>query len=169
MMLHLDLLLALDNMAVAAALGAAGLSARRAIFLALLFGASECLLAFAGIGLSGFLRPIFVFIEPMRLAALTILGVALIGLALLRRDSGKVVCNVWALAGLALLLGLDDFIAALAKPLILPTWPLLFAGLVTAAASFIACNIARTAAAFMPNRWAACAGGALLVAVAATG
>jgi hypothetical protein len=106
--LGLGLLHGLDNAAVALALGPL-LGWRRGLALAALFGLAEALMPLAGLALAWAPEPMaspFLRSGVLMLAATTIAG-----LLLVRRDPAAAISSPAAMAGLAVLLGLDNLVA----------------------------------------------------------
>jgi putative Mn2+ efflux pump MntP len=161
-------LLALDNVAVAAALGAAGLNVRRTAVFAVLVGTSECLMILIGTGFSGFAGSISPFVGATKFAVLATSGTAILGLVLVHRDPRRLVNNVGALAGLALVLGLDNFAAGTANG-DLPGSAMVLSGVISGVLSFAAGIFGRMAAAFAPPHWGTFAGSTILLSIAAAG
>jgi hypothetical protein len=103
--------LGLDNIAVAFALGPLQLGWRRAMLLGLAFGFAEAGMTLLGAGLGQAWLPAMITADATRAGVLATLAVAVLGLAWVRYRPADFVGSAWTLAGLALLLGIDNFIA----------------------------------------------------------
>jgi hypothetical protein len=107
-------ILALDNVAVAFALGPLRLGARRAVLLGVAFGLAEGGMTLAGAALGADWLPGLPALDGARAGALATLAVAVAGLAWIRCRPGDFVAAPAALVALALLLGLDNLVAGAA-------------------------------------------------------
>jgi hypothetical protein len=103
--------LGLDNIAVAFALGPLQLGWRRAMLLGLAFGFAEAGMTLLGAGLGQAWLPAMITADATRAGVLATLAVAVLGLAWVRYRPADFVGSAWTLAALALLLGIDNFIA----------------------------------------------------------
>jgi hypothetical protein len=106
-LLGLGILHGLDNAAVAVALGPL-LGWRRGLALAILFGLAEMLMPLAGLALAWPSEA--VASAGLRSGVLVLAGTSIAGLLLVRRDPAAVIASPAAMAGLALLLGLDNLV-----------------------------------------------------------
>jgi hypothetical protein len=104
--------------------------------LALLFGASEALMPLAGwaFAAAGFFAPVG---EGVRIAVLATLATLVLGVTMVRRDPAALVGHPAMLLVLAVLLGLDNFIAGAAGGV--SGFALATTGLVSGALAFAAC------------------------------
>jgi hypothetical protein len=103
--------LGLDNIAVAFALGPLQLGWRRALLLGVAFGFAEAGMTLLGAALGQAWLPAMVTADATRAGVLATLAVAVFGLAWVRYRPADFVGSAWTLLGLALLLGIDNFIA----------------------------------------------------------
>jgi putative Mn2+ efflux pump MntP len=160
MMTNLGLVYGIDNAAAALAL-APVLGWRRGLMLAAFFGAAEALMPLAGAALA---LPALGAGEAIRVGLLALLGTTIAGLALTRRDPAALIGSPAAMAGLAILLGLDNLLvgAAGASPA-----TLLSVGLGSAALSALACVVGAALTSRLERRRAALVSSAALIAVAA--
>ncbi len=111
MSIALGIMHGLDNALVALALGPV-LGWRRGFALGALFAAAEILMPILGASLAWSWSPG----EGFEVGALAVAATGLAGLALARRDPSGLIRSPWAMAGLALVLGLDNFVAGDAAP-----------------------------------------------------
>jgi manganese efflux pump family protein len=138
-MMQLGFVLGLDNVAVALALGPLGLSARRTLLLAVLFGSAEALMPLAGsafgaaIGGSALVGDA----NAVRVTVLATLATMVLGLTLVRRDPAALVGHPAMLVALAVLLGLDNFAAGVTGSA--SGFALATSGLVSGTLAFVAC------------------------------
>ena len=103
--------LGLDNIAVAFALGPLQLGWRRALLLGLAFGLAEAGMTLLGAGFGQTWLPAMISADATRAGVLATLAVAVVGLAWVRYRPADFVGSAWTLLALALLLGIDNFIA----------------------------------------------------------
>jgi hypothetical protein len=103
--------LGLDNIAVAFALGPLQLGWRRAVLLGLAFGFAETGMTLLGAALSQVWLPAMMSADATRAGVLATLAVAVFALAWVRYRPADFVGSAWTLAALALLLGIDNFVA----------------------------------------------------------
>ena len=164
----LGIVLGLDNVAVALALGPLRLGGRRMAVMALLFGAAEALMPMAGVALGEFMpMPTVDFSDAARASVLITLGAAMLGFTLVRRNPAPFVGNIWTLLGLTLLLGLDNFLAGVALNVAGFSFAtILSTGIVSGLLVFAACATSSLAAALVAPRWGVFASVAMLAAVA---
>ena len=106
--------LGLDNIAVAFALGPLQLGPRRTLQLGLAFGIAEAGMTLLGSALGQAWLPAAMTTEMARAGVLATLGVAVLGLVWVKTRPADFVANAWTLAGLALLLGVDNLVAGTA-------------------------------------------------------
>jgi putative Mn2+ efflux pump MntP len=161
--------LGLDNIAVAFALGPLQLGRRGALLLGLWFGFAEAGMALLGSALGQSWLPTMMTIAATHAGVLATLGVAVLGLAWIGRRPAQFVANPSALAGLALLLGLDNLIAgSTADALVLSPAPIVAAGALVGALAAAACVAG--GALFRPApRWGAVASALMLTGLALAG
>jgi putative Mn2+ efflux pump MntP len=161
--------LGLDNIAVAFALGPLQLGPRRTLLLGLAFGLAEAGMMLLGSTLGQTWLPAAMTTEMARAGLLATLGVAVLGLLWVKYRPADFVANAWTLAGLALLLGVDNLVAGTAPDMAAVSFSQIVAnGAFVGALAAVAC--AAGGAAFRPaRRWGAVASGLMLLALAATG
>jgi hypothetical protein len=161
--------LGLDNIAVAFALGPLQLGPRRTLQLGLAFGIAEAGMTLLGAAFGQASLPAVMTAEMARAGVLATLGVAVLGLVWVKTRSADFVANVWTLAGLALLLGVDNLVAGAAPELAAVSFLQIVAnGALVGAVAAAACAVG--GAAFRPaRRWGAVASGLMLLALAAAG
>jgi putative Mn2+ efflux pump MntP len=161
--------LGLDNIAVAFALGPLQLGPRRTLQLGLAFGFAEAGMMLLGSTLGPAWLPAAMTAEVARAGALATLGVAVLGLVWVKTRPADFVANAWALAGLALLLGIDNLVAGAAPELATVSFLQIAAnGALLGALAAAACALGE--AAFRPaRRWSAVASGLMLLGLAAAG
>jgi hypothetical protein len=161
--------LGLDNIAVAFALGPLQLGPRRTLLLGLSFGIAEAGMTLLGSAFSQAWLPAAMTTEMARAGLLASLGVAVLGLVWVKYRPADFVANGWTLAGLALLLGVDNLVAGAASD----TAAVSFLQIVATSAlvgtlAAVACAVG--GAAFRPaRRWGAVASGLMLLGLAAAG
>lgn len=168
---QLGFVLGLDNVAVALALGPLGLGARRTMLLAALFGAAETLMPLAGSAFSaaiGGATLVGGVAGAVRITVLTTLATAVLGLTLVRRDPAALIGHPAMLVALALLLGLDNFIAGVTGTAA-SLGTLATTGLVSGAAAFIACFASSGSVHLIARRSVPLASPVMLAALAAAG
>jgi putative Mn2+ efflux pump MntP len=159
--------LGLDNIAVAFALGPLQLGPRRTLQLGLAFGFAEAGMMLLGSMLGQAWLPAAMTAEMARAGVLATLGVAVLGVVWVKTRPADFVATAWTLAGLALLLGIDNLVAApeLAG---LSFLQIVANGALVGALAAAACTLG--GAAFRPvRRWGAVATGVMLLALAAAG
>ena len=161
--------LGLDNIAVAFALGPLQLGPRRTLQLGLAFGLAEAGMTLLGSALGQAWLPAAMTAEIARAGVLATLGVAVLGLVWIKYRPADFIANGWTLAGLALLLGVDNLVAGTAPELAAVSFLQIVAnGALVGALAAAACAVG--GAAFRPARqWGAVASGLMLLALAATG
>jgi putative Mn2+ efflux pump MntP len=161
--------LGLDNIAVAFALGPLQLDPRRTLRLGLAFGIAEAGMTLLGAAFGQAWLPAVMTTEMARAGVLATLGVAVLGLVWVKTRPADFVANVWTLAGLALLLGVDNLVAGAAPELAaVPFLQIAANGALVGALAAAACAVG--GAAFRPaRRWGAVASGLMLLALAAAG
>jgi hypothetical protein len=161
--------LGLDNIAVAFALGPLQLGSRRTLQLGLAFGLAEAGMTLLGSTLGQVWLPAAMTTEMARAGVLATLGVAVLGLVWVKTRPADFVANAWTLAGLALLLGIDNLVAGTAPELAAVSFLQIVAnGALVGALAAAACAVG--GAAFRPaRRWGAVASGLMLLALAAAG
>lgn len=161
--------LGLDNIAVGFALGPLCIGVRRTALLGLFFAVAEAGMTLLGSTFAAAWLPKLPALDVARAGALATLGVAVLGLAWVKARPAAFVGNPWALLALALLLGIDNFIAGASRetadlsPLIV---------IASGAATGILAAAACAAGGFMFRtvpQWGAAACGLMLVGLAATG
>lgn len=164
MMTTFGLVYGVDNAAAALAL-APVLGWRRGLMLAAFFGAAEALMPLAGAALA---LPALGAGEAIRVGLLALLGTTIAGLALTRRDPAALVGSPWSMAGLAILLGLDNLVAGASLGAADAPWAtILSIALGSAALSALACLAGAALTSRLDRRRAAMVSGAALIAVAA--
>ena len=104
--------LGLDNLAVAFALGPLQFGNRRVAWLGICFGVAEIGMTLLGAALGPAFLPGVVAAEVTRAGALATLAVAMLGFVWIRHRPAAFVGQPAALLGLALLLGIDNLVAA---------------------------------------------------------
>jgi hypothetical protein len=161
--------LGLDNIAVAFALGPLQLGRRRTLQLGLAFGVAEAGMSLLGSAVSQAWLPAAMTTEMARAGVLATLGVAVLGLVWVKTRPADFVANAWTLAGLALLLGVDNLVAGTAPELSAASFLLIVAnGALVGALAAAACALGD--ATFRPaRRWGVVASGLMLLALAAAG
>jgi putative Mn2+ efflux pump MntP len=161
--------LGLDNIAVAFALGPLQLGSRRTLQLGLAFGLAEAGMTLLGSTLGQTWLPAAMIAEMARAGALATLGVAVLGLVWVKYRPADFVANAWTLAGLALLLGIDNLVAGTAPELAaVSSLQIAANGAFVGALAAVACAVG--GAAFRPaRRWGAVASGLMLLGLAAAG
>jgi len=161
--------LGLDNIAVAFALGPLQLGPRRTLLLGLSFGIAEAGMSLLGLALSQAWLPAAITTEMARAGVLATLGVAVLGLVWVKYRPADFVANAWTLAGLALLLGVDNLVAGTAPELAgVSLLQIVTNGALVGALAAAACALG--GAAFRPARqWGAVASGLMLLGLAAVG
>jgi hypothetical protein len=159
----------LDNIAVAFALGPLQLGTRRTLQLGLAFGIAEAGMSLFGSALSQAWLPAVLTPEMARAGVLATLGVAVLGLVWVKTRPADFVANAWTLAGLALLLGVDNLVAGIAQDMTGVSFLQIVAnGVLVGALAAAACAVG--GAAFRPaRRWGAVASGLMLLGLAAAG
>jgi hypothetical protein len=161
--------LGLDNIAIAFALGPLQLGSRRTLQLGLAFGLAEAGMTLLGSTLGQAWLPATMTAGMARAGMLATLGVAVLGLVWIKIRPANVVANAWTLAGLALLLGVDNLVAGTAPDIAGVSFLQIVAnGALVGALAAAACAVG--GAAFRPaRRWGAIASGLMLLALAAAG
>jgi putative Mn2+ efflux pump MntP len=161
--------LGLDNVAVAFALGPLQLGPRRTLQLGLAFGVAEAGMTLLGSAFGQAWLPAVMTTEMARAGVLATLGVAVLGLVWVKTRPADFVANAWTLAGLALLLGVDNLVAGTAPDMAGVSFLQIVAnGALVGAFAAAACAVG--GAAFRPaRRWGAVASGLMLLALAAAG
>jgi hypothetical protein len=161
--------LGLDNIAVAFALGPLQLGSRRTLQLGLAFGIAEAGMSLLGSTLGQAWLPAAMTAEMARAGVLATLGVAVLGLVWVKYRPADFVANAWTLAGLALLLGVDNLVAGAAPESAgVSSLQIAANGALVGALAAAACAVG--GAAFRPaRRWGAVASGLMLLALAASG
>ncbi|MEA2822667.1 MAG: hypothetical protein QOJ86_4671 [Bradyrhizobium sp.] len=161
--------LGLDNIAVAFALGPLQLGPRRTVLLGLLFGIAEAGMTLFGLAFGPAWLPAVMTAEMARAGVLATLGVAVLGLVWIKTRPADFVANAWTLAGLALLLGVDNLVAGAAPEMAAVSLLQIVANAALVAA-LAAAACALGGAAFRPaRRWGAVASGMMLLGLAAAG
>jgi putative Mn2+ efflux pump MntP len=161
--------LGLDNIAVAFALGPLGLGWRRIGLLGVIFGVAEAGMALLGTTAGGFVGPSAATItEAAHAGALATIAVALIGLAWIKCRPADIVANPWALLGMSLLLGIDNFIAGRLDDPVPSFASLATAGMLTGALAAAACAAGNTLFPLAP-RSGAMVSGLMLAGLAIAG
>jgi hypothetical protein len=161
--------LGLDNIAVAFALGPLHLGTRRTLQLGLAFGLAEAGMTLLGSAFGQAWLPAAMTAEMARAGVLATLGVAVLGLVWVKTRPVDFVANVWTLAGLALLLGVDNLVAGTA-PELADVSLLQIAANGTLVGALAAAATAVGGGAFRPaRRWGAVASGLMLLGLAAAG
>jgi hypothetical protein len=159
----------LDNIAVAFALGPLQLGPRRTVHLGLAFGIAEAGMSLLGSALSQPWLAAAMTTEMARAGVLATLGVAVLGLVWVKARPVGFVANAWTLAGLALLLGVDNLVAG-AAPALAGLSFLQIAANGALVGAFAAAACALGDAAFRPvRRWGAVASSLMLLGLAAAG
>jgi hypothetical protein len=158
--------LGLDNIAVAFALGPLQLGKRRTALLGLWFGVAEAGMALLGSALGQGWLPTAMTTDVTRAGVLATLGVAVLGLAWIRRRPAGFVGNPWTLTGLALLLGIDNLIAgSAADATVFSPAPIMALGALIGVLAAAAC--AAGGALFRPApRWGVLASALMLTGLA---
>jgi hypothetical protein len=161
--------LGLDNIAVAFALGPLQLGSRRTLQLGLAFGLAEAGMMLLGSTLRPAWLPAAMTAEMARAGVLATLGVAVLGLVWVKTRPVNFVVNAWTLAGLSLLLGVDNLVAGAAPDIATVSFLQIVAdGALVGALAAAACAVG--GAAFRPaRRWGAVGSGLMLLALAAAG
>ena len=161
--------LGLDNIAVAFALGPLQLGTRRTLQLGLAFGLAEAGMTLLGSTLGQAWLPAVMTAEMARAGVLVTLGVAVLGLVWVKYRPADFVANAWTLAGLALLLGIDNLVAGTPPEIAgVSFFQIMANGALVGALAATACAVA--GAAFRPaRRWGAVASGLMLLGLAAAG
>jgi hypothetical protein len=161
--------LGVDNVAVAFALGPLQLGTRRTLQLGLAFGIAEAGMSLLGSTFGQGWIPAAMTTEMARAGMLATLGVAVLGLAWLKTRPVDFVVNAWTLAGLALLLGVDNLVAGTAPEMAAVSFVQIVAnGALVGALAAAACAVGD--ASFRPaRRWGAVASGLMLLGLAAAG
>jgi hypothetical protein len=161
--------LGLDNIAVAFALGPLQLGPRRTLLLGLAFGIAEAGMTLLGSAFNQASFPAAMTAEMARAGMLATLGVAVLGLVWVKYRAADFVANAWTLAGLALLLGIDNLVAGAAADIAAVSFLQMVAtGALVGALAAAACAVG--GAAFRPaRRWGAVASGLMLLGLAAAG
>jgi len=158
--------LGLDNIAVGFALGSLRIGVRRTALLGLSFAVAEAGMTLLG---SAFAAAWLPALGAARTGALATVGVAVVGLAWVKSRPAAFVGNPWALIALALLLGIDNFIAGAARDAaVLPPLVIIVSGAMTGGLAAAACAAADLMFRAVP-RWGAAASGFILVGLAVTG
>jgi putative Mn2+ efflux pump MntP len=161
--------LGLDNIAVAFALGPLQFGPRRTLQLGLAFGLAEAGMTLLGSTLGQTWLPAAMITEMARAGVLATLGVAVLGLVWIKYRPADFVAKAWTLAGLALLLGVDNLVAGTAPELAgVSFFQIVANGALVGALAAAACAVG--GAAFRPaRRWGAVASGLMLLGLAAAG
>jgi hypothetical protein len=161
--------LGLDNIAVAFALGPLQLGPRRTLQLGLAFGIAEAGMSLLGSAFSQPWLAAAMTTEMARAGVLAALGVAVLGLVWVKTRPVGFVANAWTLAGLALLLGVDNLVAGAAPELAgLSFLQIVANGALVGTLAAAACALGD--AAFRPvRRWGAVASSLMLLGLAAAG
>jgi putative Mn2+ efflux pump MntP len=161
--------LGLDNIAVAFALGPLQLGRRRTALLAVSFGLTDAGMTLLGLALGPAWLPTPAMAEVTRAGALVTLAMAGLGLGWIRCRPAAFVGNPWMLAGLALLLGIDNLIAGSAADAAAVSLASIVAmGALTGGLAAAAC--AAGAALFRPvPRWSTAASAVMLAGLAVAG
>jgi putative Mn2+ efflux pump MntP len=161
--------LGLDNIAVAFALGPLQLGPRRTLQLGLAFGLAEAGMTLLGSALGQAWLPAAMTAEIARAGVLATLGVAVLGLVWIKYRPADFIANGWTLAGLALLLGVDNLVAGTAPELAAVSFLQIVAnGAVVGALAAAASSVGGVA--FRPaRRWGPVASGLMLLGLAAAG
>ena len=161
--------LGLDNIAVGFALGSLRIGVRRTALLGLSFAVAEAGMTLLGSAFAAAWLPKLPALGAARTGALAAVGVAVVGLAWVKSRPAAFVGNPWALIALALLLGIDNFIAGAARDAaVLPPLVIIVSGTVTGVLAAAACAAADLMFRAVP-RWGAAASGFILVGLAVTG
>lgn len=161
MSIALGMMHGLDNALVALALGPV-LGWRRGFALGALFAAAEMLMPVFGASLA-WSWPLG---EGLEVGALAVAATAIAGLLLARHDPSGLIRSPWAMAGLAVVLGLDNLVAGQAAP---STAAVLTIGAASAAVAMAACAAGAAAGQRLSDRAAAvAASGGLALAAAAS-
>jgi hypothetical protein len=161
--------LGLDNIAVAFALGPLQLGPRRTLQLGLAFGLAEAGMTLLGSTLGQAWLPTAMTTGMARAGLLATLAVAVLGLAWVKYRPADFVANAWTLAGLALLLGVDNLVAGTASEMAGVSILQIVANS-TLVGALAAAACAAGGAVFRPaRRWGAVASGLMLLGLAATG
>jgi hypothetical protein len=161
--------LGLDNIVVAFALGPLQLGPRRTLQLGLAFGIAEAGMSLLGSALCEPWLAAAMTTEMVRAGVLAAVGLAVLGLVWVKTRPVGFVANAWTLAGLALLLGVDNLVAGAAPELAgLSFLQIVANGALVGALAAAACALGD--AAFRPvRRWGAVASSLMLLGLAAAG
>jgi putative Mn2+ efflux pump MntP len=161
--------LGLDNIGVAFALGPLQLGSRRTLQLGLAFGLAEVGMMLLGSTLGPAWLPAAMTAEMARAGVLATLGAAVLGLVWVKTRPVNFVVNAWSLAGLALLLGVDNLVAGAARDMATVSFLQILAnGALVGALAAAACAVG--GAALRPaRRWGMVASGLMLLGLAAAG
>lgn len=161
--------LGLDNIAVGFALGPLRIGARRTALVGVFFAVAEAGMTLLGSTYAAAWLPKLAALDAARAGVLATLGVAVLGLAWVKARPAAFVGNPWALIALALLLGLDNFIAGAARDVAdLSPLIVIASGAVTGILAAAACATAGRMFRPVPQ-WGAAACGLMLVGLAVTG
>lgn len=161
--------LGLDNIAVGFAFGPLRIGARRTALLGLFFAVAEAGMMLLGSTFAAAWLPKFLALDAARAGLLATLGVGVLGLAWVKARPAAFVGNPWTLIALALLLGIDNFIAGASRDIADLSPPIIIAsaavtGILAAAACAAAGLMFRTV-----PQWGAAACGLMLVGLAVAG
>jgi manganese efflux pump family protein len=161
--------LGLDNIAVGFALGPLRLGVRRTALLGLSFAAAEAGMTLLGSTFAAAWLSKLPALGAARAGVLATVGLAVLALAWVKSRPAAFVGNPWALIALALLLGIDNFIAGAARDAAVLT-PLVVIASAAVTGVLAAAACAAAGRMFRPvPRWGAAASGFILVGLAVTG
>jgi hypothetical protein len=161
--------LGLDNIAVAFALGPLQLGRRRMLLLGLSCGFAEAGMTLLGAALGQAWLPAMMAADAARAGVLATLAVAVCGLVWVRYRPGDFVGSAWTLAGFALLLGIDNFVAGgELQGTGFSAAPIVAAGAVIGALATAACTAGGALFRLTP-RWGALASALMLTGLAVAG
>jgi hypothetical protein len=166
--------LGLDNLAVAFALGPLQLGRRRVLLLGLSFGFAEAGMTLFGAALGQAWLPqawlpAMMATDAARAGVLATLAVAVCGLVWIRYRPADFVGSAWTLAGLALLLGIDNFVAGgELHGTSFSAAPIMAAGAVIGVLAIAACAAGGALFRLTP-RWGALASALMLTGLAVAG
>ena len=161
--------LGLDNIAVGLALGPLRIGARRTALLGLSFAVAEAGMTLLGATLGAAWLPKLLALDAARAGVLATLGVAVLGLALIKTRPAAFVGNPSALIALALLLGIDNFIAGASRDVaVLSPLAVVASGAVTGGLAAAACAVTGVMFRRAPQ-WGAVASAVILVGLAVAG
>jgi putative Mn2+ efflux pump MntP len=161
--------LGLDNIAVGFALGPLRLDVRRTALLGLSFAVAEAGMTLLGSTFAAAWLPKLPTLGAAHTGVLATVGLAVLGLAWVESRPAAFVGNPWALIALALLLGIDNFIAGVARDApVLRSFVIIASGAATGVLAAAACAAAGRMFRPVP-RWGAVASGFMLVGLAVTG